>query len=105
MESSSAGAAHPTGVTGYLSASPRSLKQGSLSSAVSGARSQGDQTSVTKIITRVTEDLAVWKKRFVLRNAGTADSIQAWLLYLNECKHSPHVPVLPPVTTVSVTNV
>ena len=66
---------------------------------------QGDQTSITKIITRVTEDLAVWKKRFVLRNAGTADSIQAWLLYLNECKHSPHVPVLPPVTTVSVTNV
>jgi hypothetical protein len=58
-----------------------------------------------KIITHVTEDLAVWRKHFVLRNVGTSDSIQAWFLYLNECKQSPRVPLLPPVTMVSVTNV
>ena len=61
---------------------------------------RGEQTSTVKILTRVTEDLAVWKKRLVLKKAGTADSIHAWQMYLNECKLSAHVPPMLSVTTV-----
>jgi hypothetical protein len=62
---------------------------------------RGEQTSVTKIITRVTEDLATWKKRFVLRRAGTPDSIHAWLMYLDGCKHSVSPISLVPATSVT----
>ena len=61
---------------------------------------RGEQTSTVKILTRVTEDLAVWKKRLVLKKAGTADSIHAWQMYLSECKLSAHVPPMLSVTTV-----
>jgi hypothetical protein len=61
---------------------------------------RGEQTSTVKILTRVTEDLAVWKKRLVLKKAGTADSIHAWQMYLNDCKLSAHVPPMLSVSAV-----
>jgi len=61
----------------------------------------GEQTSVTKVITRVIEDLATWKKRFVLKRAVSPDSIHAWLMYVDGCKHS--VSPVSPVSPTSVT--
>ena len=40
------------------------------------------------------------KKLFALKHASSADSIHAWLLYMNGCKRSALVPPASPVSTV-----
>ena len=68
--------------------------------ARNGEAFQNERSSLTQIISRVIDDLTIWRKRFILKKAGSSEDIQAWLLYVQNCRNQSSVTNRLPITSV-----
>ena len=55
----------------------------------------GKRSSILYIISQVIDHLTTWEKCFISRKVGTKNGIRVWRMYLQSCKHTPVVIVIP----------